>query len=154
AAAQRTILEAQEDTRVARTEAERLAVTHEATLTEKARLEGASAATPPPAPAAAPTTAQPVVLTPPDTRVVAVLDTASTWPATAGVDVRVIAPGDEVVGRMGELGAGRCIVNLAAAGAVTSAAALRAAGVGVPLWGTIVVPSGERGLALGQIEVL
>jgi hypothetical protein len=158
ASTQRVILEAEEETRVARVEAERLAVAHEATLTEQARLRAAKAeraAAPTPETktrAAAPPSPGAVIST--DTRVVAVLDTSSEWPTIGGVDVQIVAPGNGVVGRIGELAAGRCIVNLAAAGAIEAAAELRQAGVGVPLWGAIIVPSGERGLSLGQIEVL
>jgi CheY-like chemotaxis protein len=159
ASAQRVILEAEEETRVARAEAERLAATHEAHLTETARTPAGEQPTTPakaaePKPAVPLTAAAPIVLTPPDTRVVAIIDTTPEWPATGGVDVHVVAPGDGIVARIGELGAGRCIVNLAAAGAIAAAAELRMAGVAVPLWGTIVVAGGERGLSLGQIEVL
>jgi len=154
------ILEAEEETRVARAEAERLAATHEAHLAETARTPAGEQPAAPakaavaPKPTAPLVPAAPVVLTPPDTRVVAVIDTTPAWPATGGVDVHVMAPGDGIVGRIGQLGAGRCIVNLAAAGAIAAAAELRMAGVAVPLWGTIVVAGGERGLSLGQIEVL
>ncbi len=154
ASAQRVIMEAEEETRVARAEAERLAMSHGAALAEQARKD--DAATSPPADATpSPVTAPPVVMTPPDARVIAVLDgTPPAWPATAGADVHVLPPGDDVVGRIGELGAGRCLVNLAAPGAIAAAAALRTAGVALSLWGTIVVANGERGLGLGQIEVL
>ena len=94
-----------------------------------------------------------VLTVPPDTRVVAVLDTQGVWPETGGTDVHLVPPGDEIVARIGELQAGRCIVNLAAPGAVAAAVTLRSAGVAVPLWGAIMANS-ERGLSLGQIEVL
>jgi chromosome segregation ATPase len=151
ASAQRVIMEAEEETRVARAEAERMAVSHGAAIVEKQRLDAAAGAK---SDTDVPPSASPVVMTPPDARVVAVLDVSTTWPSTAGAEVHVLAPGDDIVGRMGELGAGRCIVNLAAPGAIASAALLRTAGVALPMWGTIVVSNGERGLGLGQIEVL
>jgi hypothetical protein len=125
ASAQRVILEAEEETRTARAEAERLAVAHEAALAEHERLRAATPAQPgatePAAksaaakqPAAKPTPPTPLVVTPPDTRVVAVLDTTPEWPSVGGIDVKVVAPGDGIVGRIGEMGPGRCIVNLAA----------------------------------------
>jgi chromosome segregation ATPase len=155
ASAQRVILEAQEETRVARTEAERLAMSHGAALAEKERVaDGAAPAAPKSDAAAQSTSSPPSTMTPTDARVIAVLDTGPAWPSAAGADVHVLAPGDDVVGRIGELGAGRCIVNLAAPGAIAAAATLRTAGVALPLWGTIVVANGERGLGLGQIEVL
>jgi CheY-like chemotaxis protein len=85
---------------------------------------------------------------------VAVLDTTPEWPAVGGIDVKVLEPSDGIVGRIGEIGPGRCIVNLAARGAIAAAAELRTAGVAIPLWGAIVVDGGERGLSLGQIEVV
>jgi hypothetical protein len=159
ATAQRTIMEAEEETRVARAEAERLAAAHEAALTEKGSGNGASKPAPPPAAAApkAPTKSvlPPTVIIQPDTRAVAIFDTtAATWPAVGGVDVHVVPPADGVVARIGEVAPGRCIVNLAATGAIAAAASLREAGVAVPLWGAVVEPKGERGLSLGQIEVL
>jgi hypothetical protein len=155
ASAQRVILEAEEETRVARSEAERMAVSHGAALAEKERRNGeTTAAVTKPAGDQVLASSPPLVMTPRDARVIAVLDTTPTWPATAGAAVHVLTPGDDVVGRIGELGAGRCLVNLAAPGALGAAAALRTAGVALPLWGTIVVANGERGLALGQIEVL
>jgi hypothetical protein len=163
ATAQRTIMEAEEETRVARAEAERLAVAHESVLAEKARGNGATpspvAATRPAATAAtqAPTKSvlPPTVIIQPDTRAVAILDTITAWPAVGGVEVHVIAPAEDgVVARFGEVAPGRCIVNLAAAGAIAAAASIREAGVAVPLWGAVVEPKGERGLSLGKIEVL
>jgi CheY-like chemotaxis protein len=171
ATTQRAILEAEEETRTARAEAERLAVSHEAVLSEKERLEatvatrragGVEAPRAEPAPTRpAPTSPAPAARAPrssastaPDASVVAVLDTAAAWPTAGGAAVHVIAPGDDVVGRMGEVGPCRCIVNLAAPGAITAAASLRAAGVAVPLWGAVVLRSGERGLGLGLIDVL
>jgi hypothetical protein len=156
ASAQRVIMEAEEETRVARAEAERMAVSQSAALSEKERRDGPTSAGAKPEGASAPalSASPPLVMTPPDARVIAVLDTMSTWPSTAGAEVHVLPLGDDVVGRIGELGAGRCLVNLAAPGAIAAAAALRAAGVALPLWGTIVVANGERGLGLGQIEVL
>ena len=161
ASSQRVIMESEEETRVARAEAERLAVTHEATLTENTRLRDAAPARPAapgpaakPAMPAKPAPPTPTVTIPADTRVVAVLDTTPEWPTVGGVDVQVVPPGDGVVARLGEIAAGRCIVNLAAPGAIASAASIRVAGVAVPLWGAIVVATGERGLSLGLIEIV
>jgi CheY-like chemotaxis protein len=58
------------------------------------------------------------------------------------------------VARLGEVAPGRCVVNLAATGAIAAAASIREAGVAVPLWGAVVEPKGERGLSLGQIEIV
>ncbi len=157
ASAQRVIMEAEEETRVARAEAERMAVSHSAALSEKERRDGTTAsagAKPEGASAPSLSSSPPLVMTPPDARVIAVLDTTPSWPSTAGAEVHVLPLGDDLVGRIGELGVGRCLVNLAAPGAIAAAAALRTAGVALPLWGTIVVANGERGLGLGQIEVL
>jgi chromosome segregation ATPase len=163
ASAQRVIMEAEEETRTARAEAERLALAHEAALAEKERLRAAlpsrPGATEPlakdEATKASPAKpAPPVAFVPSDTRIVAVLDTTSDWQTVGGIDVRVVAPGEGIAGRIGEIGPGRCIVNLAAPGAITTATELRVSGVAVPLWGAIVVEGGERGLSLGQIEVL
>ena len=156
ASAQRVILEAEEETRVARAEAERLAVSHEALLAEKARLEGALPSTAP-AKTPEPQTLVPptpmVIKTAPDTRVVAVLDATTQWPETAGAEVHVIEPCEDIVARIGDMQAGRCIVNLAAPGAIAAAVTLRTAGLSIPLWGALVT-SNERGLSLGQIDVL
>jgi hypothetical protein len=160
ATAQRAIMEAEEETRVARSEAERLAVVHEAALAEKARGNGGpKPASSAPTDAARKTPAKsllpPTVVIEPDTRAVVVFDTATTvWPAVGGVDVHVVPPADGVVARLGEIAPGRCIVNLAATGAIAAAASIRQAGVAVPFWGAVVEPKGERGLSLGQIEIV
>jgi chromosome segregation ATPase len=157
ASAQRVIMEAEEDTRVARAEAERLAVVHEASITEKERAETlAGTPAPKPAPGAAkgPTAAPPAVAVPVDTRLVAILDTGGDWAATGGAEIIVVRPDEQVVSQFGAIEAGRCVVNLAAPGAIAAAAALRAAGVPIALWGTIFAADADRGLSLGQIEVL
>jgi CheY-like chemotaxis protein/chromosome segregation ATPase len=157
ASAQRVIMEAEEDTRVARAEAEKLAVVHEATLSRQQRAETLAEATTPKPVAAKPTAAPkpaPAIAPPPDTRLIAILDAGGDWSATGGAEIVVVQPDANVAGRFGQIEAGRCVVNLAAPGAIAAAAALRAAGVPISLWGTIFAKEGDRGLSLGQIEVL
>jgi hypothetical protein len=155
ASAQRVILEAEQDTRVARAEVERLVVSQDAALTEKERLRSmlAESAAPAISTTSAPGEAA-AAATECETRVLLVIDTTPAWPSTGGADVQVVPPTTDVVARARELKPGRCVVNLSAPGAIEAAVALRSARLDVPLFGAILSPEGDRGLSLGPIEVL
>jgi hypothetical protein len=164
ASSQRLILEAEEETRTARAEAERLAVAHEAALAEQRRLQtalaelsaraepSAAARAVPVAPGAKPE--PPAVVAPVDARTVVILDAQLEWPAVTGLDVHVLAPNQPVIARLKELAPGRCLVNLGAPSAVEAAAAIRASGLTMSLWGCVAAADGDRGFWVGVLDVL
>lgn len=166
ASAQRVVLEAEAETRVARAEAERLAVAQEATLAEQQRLKAGLAdpkasETTPPEPSAPKAAARPAAPAKPvgpvslEGKTLVVLDAGVEWPAAAGgVEVRVLTPGESVAGEIAGIETGACIVNVARADALTSAVALRTAGVSVPFWAVVVANDGDRGIWLGPIDIL
>jgi CheY-like chemotaxis protein len=91
----------------------------------------------------------------PGMSVVAVIDGNRTWEnaSTETHRVVVMSPDDEVAARLVELAPKRVVVNLASARALDAVAAIRAAGMGTPLWGCLADPGRGRVLPIGLIEV-
>jgi hypothetical protein len=139
------VLQAEDDARRARAEAERLAAERRQladVLEETRRRPGAPAV-------AVSRAAGPV------RRAVAVIDVPDAFADvdTAGIRVDVLSPGDELAARLAELDPGRVLVNVAASGAVAAIAALRAAGCARRLWSYVGAPGAAAVLALGMVEI-
>jgi chromosome segregation ATPase len=159
ASSQRMILEAEDEARTARTEVERLAVEHEARLAERQRAE----VQPGPSRAAEPAVSEPASTGHPspstpsvdlDGRKILILDAVAEWPPCPGIETQVLPPDRPVLARVQEFGPGRCLVNLAAPGAIAAAAVIRTKGPAIPFWGCILAADGERGIGLGAFDVL
>jgi len=135
-AAQRMILEVEEDGRRARAEVE--------------RLRQATADPGPPTPASGPATVDAAH----DERLLVVLDADPTWEDASRREHRValLRPGSEVPARLASLGPGRVLVNLAAPGALAALGAARAAGSTQSAFGCLAAPGSLGVLPLGRIE--
>jgi len=85
---------------------------------------------------------------------VVVLDGDAAWESggTAGNDVVVLAPGENLAARVTEIAPARVVVNLAARGALGALHSLRASGCTASFWGCVATPAADRGVALGTIE--
>jgi hypothetical protein len=88
--------------------------------------------------------------------VVAVIDETQGWERVAAGATGVVAlrPAEASPERIAELGPGRLVVNLAAAGAMAAVERLRNSGATVPLWGCLGSPAHEGVLGVGPIEIL
>jgi hypothetical protein len=159
ASAQQVILAAEEEGRSARAEAERFRLAHDAALAADGRLaatqdptdehvESSAAPIEPPADGIEPATA------PADhgQTVLLVLGDASPWPELNGFVVEVVDAATDGR-RIDGLVPGRCLVDLAAPSAIDAAARLAARNP-CPLWACALPPDGERGLAIGMLDVL
>ena len=140
------VLQAEDDARRARAEAERLGAERRqlADVLEETRRRPA----PPPSVSASRPAAG-------VRRAVAVIDVADAFADvdTAGIRVDVLSPGDDLAARLGDLDPGRVLVNLATPGAVAAIAGLRAAGCGRRLWSYVGAPGAAAVLTLGMVEV-
>jgi hypothetical protein len=86
-------------------------------------------------------------------RPLVILDADPTWTTAAHAGgVTVVAPGEELANRYGELGSATFLVNLTAPGALAAVAWLRAAGSTAPLWGCLSRLGTDRVLPLGRVE--
>ena len=85
---------------------------------------------------------------------VVVLDGDAAWESagTAGNDIVVLAPGENLAARVTEIAPARVVVNLAARGALAALQSLRASGCTASFWGCVAAPAADRGVALGTIE--
>src|SRR5205823_3458045 len=81
---------------------------------------------------------------------VVVLDGDAAWESagTAGNDIVVLAPGENLAARVTEIAPARVVVNLAARGALGALHSLRASGCTASFWGCVATPAADRGVAL------
>ena len=87
---------------------------------------------------------------------VVVVDSNPRWGQTTlhGVEVSHVAPHENAYGAIAKADADRALVNLAVPGVLETMAACRENGVTVPFCGFLADPDGERGLALGFVELV
>src|SRR5262245_12131217 len=90
-----------------------------------------------------------------DERLLVVFDADPTWEDASRSNHRValVPPHGEAPMRLGTLGPGRVLANLAASGALAALAAARAAGCRQPFFGCLAAPGSLRVLPLGRIDV-
>jgi GAF domain-containing protein len=140
------VLQAEDDARRARAEAERLGAERRqlADVLEETRRRPASPAT-----VSAPRPAGAV------RRTVAVIDVPGAFADvdSGGIRVDVLSPDGDLPARLADLDPGRVLVNLAAPGALAAVAALRAAGCARRLWSYVGAPGAPAVLTLGMVEV-
>jgi chromosome segregation ATPase/CheY-like chemotaxis protein len=87
---------------------------------------------------------------------VVVIDSNPRWADTTlhGVEVLQVAPHANAYGAIAKADADRALVNLAVPDVLETMAACRENGVTVPFCGCLADPDGERGLALGFVELV